>query len=82
MKEQGFQKAIERLISDENYSKSLIANPDNLKNDFGLSGKQILALRPTDKMIMTNSAIRAVSLCSCCTCALAKSPVESGEVIA
>jgi hypothetical protein len=81
MKEHSFQKAIERLISDENYSKTLVANPGSLEKDFGLTGKQILALKPTDTPGMQDGTVRPTSFC-CCTCAFVEIPEESEEVIA
>jgi hypothetical protein len=81
MKEQNLQKAIERLISDENYSKTLVSNPDSLTKDFGLSGKQITALRPSDTPGMNNGTIRSTSYCCCCTCNFVPHPEEMEEVV-
>ncbi|MGV7222250.1 MAG: hypothetical protein ACQ9MH_12060 [Nitrospinales bacterium] len=81
MKEQNFQEAIEKLISDGNYSNSIVANPDKLAKDFGLNGTQILALKPSDTPGITNGGIRATSICCCCTCTLAQYPEEKEEVV-
>ena len=66
MIEGNFQKAIERLISDGTYSKSLVADPDRLARDFSLDDKQILALKSSDTLGRHNGVARAPGFSCCC----------------